>query len=111
MQSSTSFYFGICGIIASILVGVGEFYLHYSPNVLNGIDAFIIHLQIEINEPTFQKLIDIYENNYEVLVQILRIVIALLSAAFVYSILKFKTIRTKRMAIFNPITILLFFIE
>ena len=167
-------------IIASILVGIGECYLHYSPNVLGfeepfqffqevslenlqighwfifigipfyfggylhiyqmlksgselwarivlslGFIAFtvggiwissrlmignIVHLKADLVIANYDKLIGIYTNYYEVLVHILRIIILLLSIAFAFSILKFKTHYPKWMSIFNPITILLVFL-
>lgn len=173
-------WLGVSGLIASILVGFGEFYLHYSPNVLAHKEAFeffqdvskthltighwliiigipfyfggylhiykmlqsgseffarivlflgflaftvggiwissramignIVHLKNDMPLHTFNFLIETYGSMYEVLVQILRINMALLSIAFAFSILKFKTKYPQWMAFFNPITILLVFV-
>ncbi|WP_299259988.1 DUF6796 family protein [uncultured Aquimarina sp.] len=169
---------GYLGLLASILVGLGEHLLHYSENILGhaenyeffkfvplenmttghflaviglpfyfagylhiyqmlkpgsetlaritlgiGFIAFavggiwigsrasignIIHLKESIDPNTYQILLDHYTNHMEILVQVLRIVIALLSIVFVMTILKGGTYYKKWMAIFNPIIILLF---
>ncbi len=168
---------GFLGLLASVLVGVGEYFLHYSPNILEhsenyeffkfvslhnlslghffaavglpfyfagyihiyqmlrpgnetlarmvlaiGFIAFavggiwigsrasignIVHLKGAINAVSYQNLIDHYTNNMEVLVQALRIIIALLSVVFAIAIIKGGTYYKKWMAIFNPIVILL----
>ena len=168
---------GYLGIIASLFVGLGEYLLHYSPNILNhsenyeffkfvplnnltighflaviglpfyfagylhiyrmlrsgnetfakivlaiGFVAFavggvwigsrasignIVHLKDSLDTTSYQNLLDHYTNHMEVLVQALRIIIALLSIFFVISILKGGTYYKKWMAIFNPITILI----
>ncbi len=67
----------------------------------------IIHLKESIDLNTYQTLLDHYTNHMEILVQVLRIVIALLSVVFVIAILKGGTYYKKWMAIFNPIIILL----
>ena len=174
---NTAKILGYLGILASILVGSGEYFLHYSPNILEyaenyeffkfvslnnltighflaviglpfyyagylhiykmlkpgnetlarivlgiGFIAFavggiwigsrafmgtIVHLQNDIDAIVYQAILDSYSNHLEVLVQILRVVIALLSVFFVISILKGGTLYKKWMAIFNPIVILL----
>ena len=174
---NTTKILGYLGILASIIVGLGEYFLHYSPNILNhaenyeffkfvllnnltighflaviglpfyyagyihiykmlkpgneslasvvlgiGFIAFaiggiwigsrafigtIVHLQNDIDTVAYQAILDSYTNHLEVLVQILRVVIALLSVFFVISILKGGTLYKKWMAIFNPIVILL----
>lgn len=174
---STTKLLGFAGLLASIIVGVGEYLLHYSPDILEsageydflrfvsldrlkaghflsiaglpfyfagylhiyrmlepgnnllarttlgisfvafsvggiwiGSRAFlgnIMHLQNEIPQATFQNILENYTELMEVLVQALRIIIALLSIVFVIAILKGKTMYRKWMAIFNPITILL----
>jgi hypothetical protein len=171
---------GYLGLLGAILVGVGEFYLHYSPQVMSAGEEFyffqfvsishlklghflaviglplyfagylhiykmlksgnklfartvlalgfiafavggiwigsrgfmgsLVHLQNEMPQETYQKLIANYDSFLEVLVQVLRVVIALLSIAFSWTILKGGTFYTKSMAIFNPILILIFFV-
>ena len=168
---------GLLGLLASILVGLGEYFLHYSPNILEhsenyeffkfvplqnlslghfmaviglpfyfagyihiyrmlrsgnevlartvlavGFIAFavggiwigsrasignIVHLKDGMNVDTYQNLKNHYTNNMEVLVQALRVIIALLSILFAITILKGGTFYKKWMAIFNPIVILL----
>ena len=168
---------GLLGLLASVLVGLGEYFLHYSPNILEhsenyeffkfvplqnlslghfmaviglpfyfagyihiyrmlrsgnevlartvlavGFIAFavggiwigsrasignIVHLKDGMNVDTYQNLKNHYTNNMEVLVQALRVIIALLSILFAITILKGGTFYKKWMAIFNPIVILL----
>lgn len=168
---------GYLGIIASILVGMGEHLLHYSTHILGhaenyeffrfvsqehmnlghflaiiglpfyfagylhiylmlkpgnetlarvtlafGFIAFavggvwigsrasigiIVNLKDTINPSTYKILLDHYTSHMEILVQALRVIIALLSVAFVISILRGHTYYKKWMAIFNPILILL----
>lgn len=168
---------GVLGLIASILVGLGEYLLHYSPNILEfstnyeffkfvpinnltighflaviglplyfagyihiyrmlksgnetlarivlgfGFIAFavggiwigsrasignIVHLKETMSVINYQNLLDHYTNHMEILVKILRIVIATLSVVFAITILKGNTNYKKWMAIFNPIVILL----
>ena len=168
---------GILGLLASILVGLGEYFLHYSPEILDfsenyeffkfvslenltighflaviglpfyfagyihiyrmlksgneilarlvlaiGFVAFavggiwigsrssignIVHLKDSMSTANYQNILSHYTNHMEVLVQVLRAVIALLSILFVVAILKGGTFYDKWMAIFNPIVILL----
>ncbi|MDB2462820.1 hypothetical protein N9W61_01815 [Algibacter sp.] len=168
---------GYLGLLASILVGLGEYFLHYSTNILEysenyeffkfvplnhlatghflaviglpfyfagyihiyrmlksgnetlarvvlgiGFTAFavggiwigsrasignIVHLKEGMNTTIYQNLLNDYTNHMEVLVQALRIIIALLSVAFTITILKGGTYYKKWMAIFNPIVILI----
>lgn len=168
---------GYLGLIGAILVGIGEFYLHYSAQVLTakgefnffeyvsienlktghffailgipfyfagylhiyrmlksgnetlartvltlGFIAFsvggvwigsrgylgsIVHFKNEIPTATYAKIIDSYNAFLEILVQVLRVVIALLSIAFSWAILKGGTLYQKYMALFNPIFILI----
>lgn len=168
---------GVLGVIASLLVGFGEYFLHYSPDIFDyaenyeffkfvslnnltighflaviglpfyfagyvhiykmlqsgneslarvvlalGFVAFavggiwigsrafigtIVHMQNEIDAISYQAILSNYTDHLEVLVQILRVVIALLSIFFVVTILKGGTYYKKWMAIFNPIVILL----
>lgn len=171
---------GYLGLLGAILVGIGEFYLHYSPQVLTatgdfqffefvslqhlivghflsvlglpfyfagylhiykmlksgnatlarivltlGFIAFavggiwigsrgyigsLVHLKQEMSTETYSKLIDNYYVFLEVLVQVLRIIIVLLSIAFAWTILKGGTFYQKYMAFFNPIIILILFV-
>lgn len=171
---------GYLGLLGAILVGIGEFYLHYSTNVLTdkgefnffefvpmenlkighfiailgipfyfagylhiyrmlksgnenlaktvlalGFIAFtvggvwigsrgylgtLVHLKNEMSAETYSKIIANYNSFLEILVQILRVVIALLSIAFSWAILKGGTLYQKYMAFFNPIFILIFFV-
>ncbi len=175
---NTTKILGFIGLLASILVGLGEYFLHYSTHILGnsenyeffkfvpqehltighflavvglpcyfagylhiyqmlrpgnetlaritlgiGFIAFavggiwigsrasignIIHLKESMDTTAYQNLLDHYTNHMEILVQALRIVIALLSVVFVIAILKGGTYYKKWMAIFNPIIILLF---
>lgn len=171
---------GYLGLIGTILVGIGEFYLHFSSNVLTAEGSFnffeyvpienlkighflsiigipfyfagylhvykmlnfgneflarivlslgfiafavggvwigsrgfmgsLVHLKNEIPTETYSKIIENYEYYLEVLVSALRIIITILSIFFVITILKGGTLYTKKMAFFNPITILLIFV-
>ncbi len=168
---------GLLGLLASILVGAGEYFLHYSPNILEhsenyeffkfvsldnlatghflsviglpfyfagyihiyqmlksgnealarivlaiGFIAFavggiwigsrasignIIHLKDSMDATSYQNLLDHYTNHMEVLVKVLRIVIATLSIVFAIAILKGGTYYKKWMAFLNPIVILI----
>lgn len=168
---------GYLGLLGAILVGIGEFYLHYSTNVLSakgefnffafvpienlkighfiamigipfyfagylhiyrmlksgnenlartvlalGFIAFtvggvwigsrgylgsLVHLKSEIPSKTYSKIIANYNEFLEILVQVLRVVIAFLSIAFSWAILKGGTLYKKYMAFFNPIIILI----
>ncbi|GAK99662.1 hypothetical protein JCM19314_3707 [Nonlabens ulvanivorans] len=59
-----------------------------------------------MDNQSYENLITHYTNHMEVLVQVLRVVIAILSTLFVITILKGGTYYKKWMAIFNPIVIL-----
>jgi len=168
---------GVLGLIASILVGLGEYFLHYSTEILGhaenyeffkfvslnnltighflavlglpfyfagyihiyrmlksgnetlarivlgvGFVAFavggiwigsrasignIVHLKTSINVSTYNTLLDHYTNHMEILVKILRVVIATLSVVFAITVLKGGTYYKKWMTFFNPIVILL----
>jgi len=168
---------GFLGLLATFLVGLGEYFLHYSPQIFEhsenyeflfyvpltnltighflavvglpfyfagylhiydmlkkgnetlakmvlgtGFIAFavggiwigsraslgnIVHLKDSLNTETYQILLNHYTNHIEILVQALRVVIALLSVFFVIAILKGGTYYNKWMAFFNPITILI----
>ena len=168
---------GYLGLIGSILVGVGEYLLHYSPNILGhaenyeffafvslnhmtlghffaviglpfyfagylhiyqmlkpgnetlarmvlgiGFIAFavggvwigsrasvgnIVHLKESINAEAYSNLLAHYTRHMEVLVQALRIIVALLSVVFVIAILKGGTYYKKWMVIFSPIVVLI----
>jgi len=67
----------------------------------------IVQLKEMIDVPTYQKLLNHYTDHMEILVQALRIVIAVLSVVFAITILKGGTYYKKWMALCNPITILL----
>lgn len=167
---------GYLGLLGAILVGIGEFYLHYSANVLTtkgvfnffefvpmenlkighfiailgipfyfagylhiyrmlksgnetlartvltlGFIAFsvggvwigsrgylgsLVHLKSEMPFETYSKIITNYNSFLEILVRVLRVVIACLSIAFSWAILKGGTLYQKYMAFFNPIIIL-----
>ncbi|WP_405268468.1 DUF6796 family protein [Cellulophaga sp. Ld12] len=168
---------GYLGLLGALFVGIGEYLLHYSPNILGhakdyeffafvslehmtlghflaviglpfyfagyihiylmlrsgsetlarltlglGFIAFavggiwigsratignIVHLKEAISPEVYKNLIAHYTNHAEILVQALRVVIALLSITFVSAILKGGTYYKKWMAIFNPILILI----
>ena len=66
-----------------------------------------MHLKEVMNPLTYQNLLAHYTDHMEVLVEILRIVIASLSVVFAIAILKGGTYYKKWMAIFNPIVILI----
>ncbi|MFV1448175.1 DUF6796 family protein [Maribacter sp. HS] len=170
-------FLGYLGLIGSILVGIGEYLLHYSPNILGhaenyeffafvdlshmtvghffavvglpfyfagyihiyqmlrpgnetlarmvlgiGFIAFAVggiwigsrssigntvHLKESINPEAYNILLTHYTKHMEVLVQALRVIVALLSIVFVIAILKGGTYYNKWMAIFNPIVILI----
>lgn len=42
-------FLGILGVLAAVLVGVGEFLLHYSPNVLNNPEAYSFFQYVSLN--------------------------------------------------------------
>ena len=168
---------GFLGLLASILVGTGEYFLHYSTHILEssehyeffkyvplnnlttghflsviglpfyfagyihiyrmlkpgneilaqivlglGFVAFavggiwigsrstignIVHLKDSMSASNYQNLLDDYTNHLEILVKILRVVIASLSIVIAIAILKGSTYYKKWMAICNPIVILL----
>ena len=171
-------FFGWLGLLASVMVGTGEFLIHFNPGGFNnempfgyflgiaasrftigqylmvsfiplyvfgywhlylalkpgsenlakavltlGIFAFSIggiwvgsraHLGMtiqalsEANVPELQqKIIDSYNLNIEILVQILRVVVLLISVFFVWAILKGGTLYPKWMVFFNPIFLLI----
>ena len=168
---------GYLGLVASVLVGLGEYFLHYSPYILDhaanyeffkfvsqehlttghflaviglpfyfagyihiyrmlrsgnetlarvvlaiGFIAFAVggiwigsrssignsvHLKESMDTITYQNLLDHYTNHLEILVKVLRIVIAVLSVVFTITILKGGTFYKKWMAFFSPIVILI----
>ena len=68
----------------------------------------IFHYFDGINDlDTFAIIATKYEMYIEVLVQILRVLVLLVSGFFIFTILKYKTAYPKWMAAFNPILILL----
>lgn len=168
---------GYCGLFGAILVGRGEYFLHYSPKVLESAASFqffqyvsiqnlklghflavaglpfyfagymhlylmlrsgsetlaravlvlgwlafsvggiwigsrgfvgtIVHMQGEINSSNYDQIIQNYKGQLEILVQILRVVVLVLSVAFVWAILHGGTYYKKWMVAFNPVLILL----
>ncbi|MEP2278604.1 DUF6796 family protein [Maribacter sp.] len=177
MSTKTTIQFlGYLGLIGSILVGMGEYLLHYSTNILGhsenyeffafvdldhmslghflaviglpfyfagyihiylmlrsgnetlarmvlaiGFIAFavggiwigsrssignIVHLKNAMSPEVYKDLLAHYTNHMEVLVQALRVIVALLSIVFIVAILKGGTYYKKWMAIFSPIVIL-----
>lgn len=170
-------FLGYLGLLASIIVGIGEYLLHYSTNILEYSDEYaffkfvpldnlttghflaviglpfyfagylhiyrmlksgnetlaktvlalgfiafavggvwigsrasignIVHLKETMSISTYQNLLDHYTNHMEILVQVLRVVIATLSLVFAITILKGGTYYKKWMAFFNPIVILI----
>jgi hypothetical protein len=177
---NTTKILGYLGLVATILVGLGEYFLHYSTSILDYADNYeffrfvsqknltlghflaviglpfyfagyihvyrmlrsgneilarivltvgfiafavggiwigsrssignIVHLKESINIIDYQNLLDHYTNHMEILVKVLRIVIATLSVVFIITILKGGTYYKKWMAIFNPILILIVFV-
>ena len=175
--TKTTKILGYLGLIGSILVGIGEYLLHYSTNIIGhaenyeffatvdlghmtlghflavmglpfyfagyihiyqmlrsgnelmarlvlaiGFIAFavggiwigsrasignIVHLKEAMDAGVYQNLLDHYTTHMQVLVQALRVIVALLSVVFIITILKGGTYYKKWMAIFNPITILI----
>lgn len=67
----------------------------------------IVHLKDSINAEAYQNLLTHYTNHMEVLVQALRVIVALLSIVFIVAILKGGTNYKKWMAFFSPIAILI----
>ncbi|MEO9512199.1 MAG: DUF6796 family protein [Flavobacteriaceae bacterium] len=67
----------------------------------------IVHLKASINAEAYQNLLVHYTDHMEVLVQALRIIVALLSVVFIVAILKGGTYYKKWMAFFSPIAILI----
>lgn len=67
----------------------------------------IVHLKELMDATNYQNLLDHYTSHMEILVEVLRVVIATLSVVFVIAILRRGTYYKKWMAIFNPIVILL----
>ena len=67
----------------------------------------IVHLQDTIPEETYHLILVNYTALLEILVQVLRVIIALLSVLFVLTILKGNTMYRKWMALFNPMIILI----
>ncbi|MBS1541909.1 MAG: hypothetical protein JSS73_14755 [Bacteroidetes bacterium] len=169
IEAKPVFVFGLFGLIASIIVGAGEFLVHYSANGYRGADNFtwlkdispsvavVGHVLMIMGMPLYifgyyhiylclqtghkvlsklvlvlgivafmtaaiwagsrlmlieivklgdQHLIDFYKSHYEILVQVLRVLIFFISALWVYIIISTKTIYPKWMAVVNPILIL-----
>ena len=166
--------FGQLGLLAAVLVGIGEFLLHYSATgygggeysylrhvtaervtighfllvfglpfyfagywfiyqtlgpsrwalavLVTGFTSFVIggvwvssramliqlvQVRAGTSDPeALQILIDFYGNHYEILVQVLRILVLLLSVFWVMAILKTKTIFPRWMAVASPIALL-----
>jgi hypothetical protein len=67
----------------------------------------VVHLKETMDVDNYQSLLNFYTNHMEILVKILRIVIAILSVVFAVTILKGGTYYKKWMAICNPIFILI----
>lgn len=177
---NTTKILGYLGLVATILVGLGEYFLHYSTSILDYADNYeffrfvsqknltlghflaviglpfyfagyihvyrmlrsgneilarivltvgfiafavggiwigsrssignIVHLKDSINIIDYQNLLDHYTNHMEILVKVLRVVIATLSVVFIITILKGGTYYKKWMVIFNPILILIVFV-
>ncbi len=67
----------------------------------------IVQLEAQIEAGVYQQILDNYTLISESLVTVLRIIILLLSIAFVYSVLRTSTYYDKWMAFFNPFALLL----
>lgn len=168
-ELKSAILFGLLGVSATILVGAGEFLVHYSASGYNGADDFnwlrnilsdrisighglmvlgmplyifgYYHLYLclqtghralakvvlvlgifafviggvwagsramltEIVKSENRVLIEYYKSHYEILVQVLRILIFLISVIWIYIILATNTIYSKWMVLVNPILIL-----
>jgi len=70
----------------------------------------LVHLKNEMPTETYAKIIANYNEFLEILVRVLRVIIAWLSIAFSWAILKGGTLYQKYMAFFNPIFILILFV-
>lgn len=162
-------FFGLLGMAASLVVGIGEFLVHFSATGYQGAEQFLwlktidtwrisighfimiagmplylfgywhFYLMLrngsemlartvltlgivafmiggvwagsralltELVKSENQTLIAYYQTHYEVLVQVLRILLFLISIIWVYVILKTKTHYPKWMAALNPVLIL-----
>ena len=163
------YFFGLIGLTASVLVGVGEFLIHYSSSGYTGVDDFLwlknssyqavvighylmlmglplyilgyyhIYLGIRVGHEFIARiillleiiafmiggvwvgsrallteivksgnlsLIDYYKQHYEILVNVMRVLILIISICWATAILISKTLYPKWMAIVNPIFIL-----
>ena len=161
--------FGICGIVAAVLVGTGEFLVHYTNLGYEGAAEFLWLRHIDPGSTTFghflmlagmplylfgyghfyltfrqgsellgraifvlgvfafmtggvwagsrallteivkaqnPALISYYQTHYEVLVQVLRLFIILISILWIYAILKTKTGYPRWVALCNPALVL-----
>lgn len=67
----------------------------------------LVHMQENFDPISYKLLMEMYDTHYEILVQILRIVIVLLSLIFSTTIIIYPTSFKKWMALFNPFLILI----
>lgn len=88
-------------MLARVLLILGVFAF-----VIGGVWAGSRAMLVEIVKSENQELIDFYKWHYEVLVQILRILVLLISIVWVYLILTGNTIYPKWMVLVNPILLL-----
>lgn len=88
-------------VLARILLILGVFAF-----VIGGVWAGSRAMLVEIVKSENQELIVFYKWHYEVLVQILRVLVFLVSIVWVYLILTGNTIYPKWMALVNPILLL-----
>jgi len=102
LRSGNEMFARIVLIIGFIAFAVGGIWIGSRATIGN-----IVHLEHSINPEAYVKIVDHYTRHLEILVEILRGVIALLSAFFVITIIKGGTFYKKWMAFFNPITILI----
>lgn len=94
--------------LAVLFLGVWAFAIGGIWVGTRGFLGSIIHLfQDGSNPEIYRQIIGNYEFFLENLVNILRVLVLLISACFVFTILKYKTFYPKWMAIFNPILLLL----
>ena len=101
LRSGNEFLARLVLAIGFVAFAVGGIWIGSRASIGN-----IIHLKDVIEPSIYQNLLAHYTEHMEVLVEVLRVVIVLLSIVFVIAILKGGTYYKKWMAIFNPIVIL-----
>ena len=102
LKSGNEILAGMVLAIGFVAFGVGGIWIGSRASIGN-----IVHLKESINAEAYQNMLTHYTDHMEVLVQALRVIVALLSIVFIVAILNGGTYYKKWMAIFSPIIILI----